>query len=285
MQIDALDRHWEKSTVTASLHDDGPITVTSQKVSAFTLKFPPGTARPGPPPTVVIDGQKAGALTLGSDFSWSGSFHREKSGWVSGPQPGGEARKRHGLQGPIDDAFMSAFLVVTPSATSRNARFDTWSRAEMERSLREWRRHFRGDARVKNDTEVTDADIAAYNLVLWGDPTSNVVLARIADKLPMGWNADKITVGKTSYASEGHALIAIYPNPLNPARYVVLNSGFTYREYDYLNNARQTPKLPDWAVVDLSVGPDSRHPGRIENADFFGEHWELRPATPVPGRP
>ena len=40
----------------------------------------------------------------------------------------------------------------------------------------------------------------------------------------------------------------IYPNPLNPKQYVVLNSGFTFREYDYLNNARQVPKLPDWAV-------------------------------------
>ena len=47
----------------------------------------------------------------------------------------------------------------------------------------------------------------------------------------------------------------IYPNPLNPKRYVVLNSGFTFREYDYLNNARQTPKLPDWAVIDVTTPP------------------------------
>ena len=84
---------------------------------------------------------------------------------------------------------------------------------------------------MKKDIEVSDADIAANNLVLWGDPTSNAVLARIADKLPIGWNAEKITVGKNSYPADGHALIAIYPNPLNPARYVVLNSGPTYREY------------------------------------------------------
>ena len=47
--------------------------------------------------------------------------------------------------------------------------------------------------------------------------------------------------------------VLIYPNPLNPKRYVVLNSGFTFREYDYLNNARQVPKLPDFAVVDVDV--------------------------------
>ena len=36
----------------------------------------------------------------------------------------------------------------------------------------------------------------------------------------------------------------VYPNPLNREKYVVLNSGLTYREYDDLNNARQVPKLP-----------------------------------------
>lgn len=71
---------------------------------------------------------------------------------------------------------------------------------------------------------------------------------------------------------------------LNPERYVVLNSGFTFREYDYLNNARQAPKLPDWAVVDLGELPSSRRPGRIAAAGFFGESWELLPDIPADGR-
>ena len=76
--------------------------------------------------------------------------------------------------------------------------------------------------------------------------------------------------------SATHAPILIYPNPLNPNRYVVLNSGFTFREYDYLNNARQIPKLPDWAFVDTTVPPDDRWPGKIVQAGFFNENWELQ---------
>jgi hypothetical protein len=68
----------------------------------------------------------------------------------------------------------------------------------------------------------------------------------------------------------------IYPNPLNPKRYVVLNSGFTFREYDYLNNARQVPRLPDFAVVDVDAPPSSRAPGRIVQAGFFDEEWKPR---------
>jgi hypothetical protein len=54
----------------------------------------------------------------------------------------------------------------------------------------------------------------------------------------------------------------------------VLNSGFTFREYDYLNNARQIAKLPDWAVVDITTPPNPRYPGKIVTAGFFNEEWK-----------
>ena len=69
----------------------------------------------------------------------------------------------------------------------------------------------------------------------------------------------------------------IYPNPLNPRRYVVLNSSFTFRDYAYLNNARQVPMLPDWAIVDVGTPPNAVRPGKVVAADFFDEHWQLRP--------
>ena len=49
----------------------------------------------------------------------------------------------------------------------------------------------------------------------------------------------------------------------------MINSGFTFREYDYLNNARQNAKLPDWAVVDINTPPSSRWPGAIADAGFL----------------
>jgi hypothetical protein len=150
--------------------------------------------------------------------------------------------------------------------------------AEQARAIKEWRRQFRGEPRVRQDRLLTDAEIAEHNLVLWGDPQSNRIYARLADKLPIRWTKDNVQVGKQRFPADSHALMAIYPNPLNPKRYVVVNSGFTFREYDYLNNARQTPKLPDWAVIDTRTPPDARAPGKVVAADFFGERWELRPA-------
>ena len=133
----------------------------------------------------------------------------------------------------------------------------------MQHAVTEWRRQFRGEAQVRDDRDITADDIANNNLILFGDPGSNKILARIAAKLPMKWPTE---------ASQ--ALIMIYPNPENPKRYVVLNSGFTFREFDYLNNARQTPKLPDWAIIDTATPPDARYPGKIVSAGFFNEDWK-----------
>src|SRR6476619_2126905 len=147
----------------------------------------------------------------------------------------------------------------------------------MRRSARGRRQKFRGEPRVKNDEDINDSDIAEHNLVLWGDPSSNKVLARIADKLPVKWTPTEVVAGSRKYPAGTHVPVLIYPNPLNPQRYVVLNSGFTFRDYDYLNNARQVAKLPDWAIVDLRTPPNSRFPGKIVDADFFAEHWGLKP--------
>jgi hypothetical protein len=114
------------------------------------------------------------------------------------------------------------------------------------------------------------------NLVLWGDPASNAVLRKIADRLPIGWNEREIAVGERHFPAAQHGLVLICPNPLNPKRYVVVNSGFTFREYDYLNNARQVPRLPDWGIVDLRTPPGTQYPGKIIAADFFDETWGIR---------
>jgi hypothetical protein len=191
----------------------------------------------------------------------------------------GKLRKRHGLQGPIDDAFMDSFLMVRPTGKSLHDKVGAWVDAEMAHAVAHWRKQFRGEARLKDDVAVTEDDIAANNLVLWGDPGSNKLLARITEKLPIRWDGESVRVGARSFPAAHHVPILIYPNPLNPKRYLVLNSGFTFREYDYLNNARQTPKLPDYAVVDVNVPASTRTPGGIAEAGFFNEQWELPAAS------
>lgn len=279
--LDELDQHWEPARVEASLEPAASrIRIGITNVSALTLAMSPGLAPLDPrlPVTIEIAGQTVQTARPRTDRSWTAQLHRVDGTWKSGPRPEtGALRKRHGLQGPIDDAFMDSFLFVRPTGTARYPEVDQWVRREMERAAREWRRHYRGDVRIQDDTAVTDADRAAHHLILWGDPASNAELGRIADRLPLRWSPTGIDTRARTHAADRHVALLIHPHPAHPNRYVVLNSGFTFREYDYLNNARQTPKLPDWAIVDVRVPPDSRRPGGIVEAGFFGEDWKESP--------
>jgi dienelactone hydrolase len=301
--IDALENHWAPTLVHLDTRLSNSISVSVKNVTAITIALRPASMRPDTDPTcspplpnqhiplsdpisvVVIDNsaknkedriQSVVKAPVQSDGSFFVRVHKQGTKWVLDPPPAG-LRKKHGLQGPVDDAFMDSFIFVRPTGTAANEKAGAWAKAEMERAIEHWRRHFRGDARVKDDTAVTDEDIQSANLVLWGDPASNAVMAKVAPKLPITWSGGEIKAGPKTFPAADHALICIYPNPLDPERYVVLNSSFTFREYDYLNNARQTPKLPDWAVIDLNTPPNSRYPGAIPAADFFGEKWELKP--------
>jgi Prolyl oligopeptidase family len=280
--VDELQEHWVRTRVHAKLTSQTTATIKTQNVNALTIDWPAGQCPLSLllKPTLEIDGQQIAVTRPKLDRSWRVHLRKNGNSWLEAlaPHEAGELVKKHGLQGPIDDAFMDSFVFVKPAVAGWNPKVDEWVKAEMDRAVFEWRRQFRGDVRVKSDTEITDADIAGSNLVLWGDPQSNPLIAKIAGKLPIKWSKDEIGANGKTHPAGTSAPVLIYPNPLNPNRYVVLNSSFTYREYDYLNNARQVAKLPDWAVIDISQPRTSRAPGGIADAGFFDEKWQWKPA-------
>ncbi|HRX80124.1 MAG TPA: hypothetical protein P5307_13725, partial [Pirellulaceae bacterium] len=277
VEITGLEQHWEQARVEASIAGASHIKIESSNVSGLSLSMDAGECPLylRTPVKVEVNGKVYYASRPMSDRSWSFHLWEGEPTDKAGP-PSEGLLKRHDLQGPIDDAFMDSFIVVRPTGTANHEAVDQWTRSELEHFVTHWRRHFRGDAVVKNDTDITESDVNNSNLILFGDPASNQFIGQIADKLPIRWMSDSLVVGESTFDAAHHAPAMIYPNPLNPDRYIVLNSGFTFREFAYLNNARQVPKLPDWAVIDLRTPADSLWPGNVVAADFFGERWELK---------
>ena len=273
--VDSLEKHWERARVDAEITGENSVSVETANVAAFTLAMDAGHCPldPARRAVVTIDNQKVTMPGPMSDRSWTAHFRKQKNQWAaadSSAAPG--LHKRHGLQGPIDDAFLDSFIFVTPTDTPRAPGVAKWVTAQEDRAIAEWRRQFRGEVQVRDDKDISDADIASSNLILWGDPGSNRVLARIALWLPVQWTADAVVMGKNRFPADTHAPILIYPNPLNPKKYIVLNSGFTFWEYAARSNATQTPKLPDYAVIDTT---NPRYPARVVLAGFFNEDWRL----------
>lgn len=268
--VDGLEQHWTRARVEAERVAPDVIKATTTNVSALTFSITNPT-KPLPNATflVALDGQVIRAPSVFVDGSGSAHFERQKNIWKLVTEPSlQDLRKRHGLQGPIDDAFMDSFFMVRPTGKPMNDQIGAWTKSAMSDAVREWRLQFRGDAPVKDDTAITDADIANSNLIIWGDPRSNRLFARIAAKLPLHWDRSKFTVAGTTYSFQDHVPILIYPNPLNSKHYVVLNSGFTFADEAPTSNALQIPKLPDYAVLDFNTGV-------LEAAGFFDEDWQF----------
>ena len=261
VRIEGLQEHWQRADVKARLNDDNVITAETKNVTSLAFKDVRASA-------VVLDGQR---FTF--RFNEPPRFARRNGTWrrVNGFSG---LTKRPGLTGPIDDAFMESFVFVRPTGQPLNATVGNWVNGEIAYATKLWRDVFRGDVLIKNDTALTQSDIQNKNLILWGDPSSNAVLGRIIKRLPLQWNKERLMFRGQNYDAAHHAPILIFPNPLNPQRYVVLNSGIDFRADGYGNNALQTPKLPDWALVDLREAPGARWPGKIVEAGFFNESWQ-----------
>lgn len=260
VRVEGMNQQWERGEVVAELEGDS-ITATTKNISA--LRFFPKS----PVKNVKIDGQTLAGGT---------QFHLADGKWAAGPATQEGLVKDPTLCGPVDHAFMSSFVFVRPTGTPLHEKTGAWAKGELDHAIGFWRKVFRGEAPLKDDNAISEADIANSNLVLWGDPSSNAVLKKILTKLPLTWDASKLSFAGADHASADTMPILIFPNPLNPKKYIVLNSGPTFREDALLNNSQQIPKLPDWSIIDINSAPDGKWPGKVVATGFFDERWKVK---------
>ncbi len=257
--IDGLEQHFDRATIDAERDAaKSAFTIKTQNISRLVLTDTAAAK------TVAIDGE-----TLNVKPAASLLLVRKGGHWQTANPATSDTslRKQHNLQGPINDAFFDAFLCVNPTGTPNNAIAGERAKQEQERFAKMFTREFLGEARAKDDTAITDADIAANNLVLFGDPGSDRLIAKIAAKLPIKWTKDSIVVGDKTYSAAEHVPVLIYPNPLNPKRYVVINTG--------LVAARGATAYGDYAILKVSKQADGSIAAETATEGVFDEAWRL----------
>ena len=262
VSLDGLEKHYERAEVDAQRTVGGvSYEIKTRNLTRLVLRE---TEHAG---QITIDGEKL-KVTAGPEIT----LDRNASKWTV-VKNGAEAglHKTHALQGPIDDAFLDPFLLVRPTGTPWNAEVNQQALRSMERFDRLWGRFFRGHPFVKDDKDVTEADLAKYHVVLFGDPGSNKWIAAINGKLPFTWTQQSVTLGGKTYPAQESFPAMIYPNPLNPSKYVVLNTGLTIEDRGY-NGDYRTPLWGDYAVVKVKLG--AAVPELI-SAGLFDENWQL----------
>lgn len=256
LEITGLEAHWQDSRIDANFVQPDSLQLTTRNVASLKVH------RPLPKGCKIHLDRSTIALAADSPVT---AFQKVDGSWQRvAATPPVQGKKHPGQQGPIDDAFLGPFLVVTPSGHSSDPALDAWVQFELEHFKSRWRALFRGDLRIISDNEVTPDDAARYHLVLFGTPESNKLIPDALATMPLSWPDDPKQV-----------LLSIYPNLKHAGRYVVLNSGPTFREAHDRTNSLQNPKLGDWAIIDLSEPPGAERPGRIVKTGFFDENWQL----------
>src|SRR5262249_7950545 len=107
--VDALGQHWERARLNAEIVGDSGVNIETANVTAFSIEMESGgcVLDATRKPAVTIDGQKLTVAGPLSDRSWQVHFRKAGDQWAAVDSPlAAGLHKHHGLQGPIDDAFL-----------------------------------------------------------------------------------------------------------------------------------------------------------------------------------
>jgi hypothetical protein len=283
IEVLRLNTHYERSEISADVHVDGSLEIAKPgNIKRFAI-YPP--VLPGPGAKVRIGGSDVALPKPHTAGPPQPLVFDERGGkWRlldSRADPASQG-KRPGVQGPIDDAFTGPFLCVRGTGRPWNPEIGAWADACLRRFAYEWARYMRGDLPVKDDVDVTDADVRSKNLILFGDPGSNLWIRRALPKLPLSWSRTQVQIGGRKYPADLHAPALVCANPLPGAadRYLVINSGHTFHEAEFSTlNYLLFPRLGDWAIMKISPGAKAWLPSAgtfpevAVSTGLFDENW------------
>lgn len=290
LQLLKLRQHYVRAEIRARLAEqtlliDSPVNILRFAIDTAMLPAIPDRVRIGQAEFEYPRSQNRLVMEL-TDDGWRILNEENPRSAVSEMQI---QEKRPGIQGPIDDAFCSPFLCVRGTGTPWNPDIQAYADLSLRRFAAEWKQYFRGELRIKDDSDVTTDDLDQYNLILFGDPGSNSLIARALSSLPIKWTKDSLHANGMQWPSASHLPAMIYPSsirastandPSKPGevnqRYVVLNSGHTFRKDDLAAfNYLLYPRWGDWAV--LKIGESAaQNPSAAENVidvGYFDEQW------------
>ena len=242
------------------------IDLTTDNVASVEIRISDELLDTAKPVTVVADGEEVFAGAVEGDAIGA---------QVADPAPtAGDLRKRKGLCGPLEDVFNGPFVAVAGSQGSDEEKQQllSWT----QKWMLEWDAFADGIPPGLLDADVTDAMISERNLVLFGTPGTNSIIARIANQLPVEFVDGGYSIGGKTYTGDTVGLALCYPNPLNPERYVLVYSGADPGANLGMNHKHDL--LPDYCV--FTTDERYKHDDMYRHlcAGFFDLNWQFDPA-------
>ena len=268
VRVDQAASPREFMVVDAEITGPNAIRVDSQNVLALSLSPVIDTSQPvrvvwnGEPRTVAAD---HGRLALTA--------------------PGYQAaagEKNAAVAGPLGEIYNTPFAIVTGTASADPA-MKEMCRRKAEAAVNFWQQWQRQPPRVFLDSEISDADAARYSLLLIGGPEAN----RVARKFGLVEIApDHVTIRGRFFAATDARVQVIYPNPLNPQRYVLLAGANSAGALSLWTPDRLRDADFDFVIEDGHVPPGSERVSAPEiwvAGGWFDRRWQIDDSLIVSG--
>ena len=228
--VEQIRTYGQKAAVDASLEPGDAIRINSENILALTLRPPEGIKNTA----IILDGQNLGTNDLSEPQSFGKTAASDRWEPISGGFP---VQKRHDSSGPFSDLFYHGLVMVPgESGTEEETHFNVLLAANSARYFNErnggvHRGGIMGENSVNlpiiPDRKLSEELMRSRNLLLFGTFSSNSVLKGFKGRIPLELNGDTIRLCGHTYTNKYAAVIAVFPHPDNPDRYVAVHGGLT----------------------------------------------------------
>ncbi|MCK5801565.1 MAG: prolyl oligopeptidase family serine peptidase [Lentisphaeria bacterium] len=288
IRIDAKWRPDALATVNANAVDRNHVILTTENVQTVSILRSPQIFTLDLPLFVQIDGERVifPPRDLNTAPTWS-TLERSALGWNDIRQTPSlpTVRKRPGLEGPINEAFLAPFVLVVGTCGSLDKRV-FWMR-EARAFAKEWKRRNGAPCSFIRDTDCSETIAQNHNLILLGDGRENSVSARLEGQKSF---ADAVAplAARIQWAGPDAGFLVVHPNPEHPDRLVVLHAAngipAIYQAWGRFGNwfnwgVYDSKKYFDFAVYDnRSSSPES-----MLVLGYFDTEWSMNRGVEIEG--
>jgi pimeloyl-ACP methyl ester carboxylesterase len=136
-------------------------------------------------------------------------------------------RKIPQIEGNISEIITSPFAVVIGTISNDSLMTNIIPQKAQE-FIDYWKNWQKYEPRVFKDTEISEADINKYSLILYGDAEANSVVKKLGDKIPLNVSPREIEIAGRIFQAKDANVQMIYPHPLNSERHVLIIGATSY---------------------------------------------------------
>jgi pimeloyl-ACP methyl ester carboxylesterase len=129
--------------------------------------------------------------------------------------------KTPNTEGNITEIITSPFAVVIGTISNDSLMIKMINKKSQE-FITYWKNWQKYNPRIYKDTELTDAEMSKYSLMLFGDAEANLITKKLSNKIPLKISSQEIEITGRTFAAKDACVQMIYPHPNNPERHILV---------------------------------------------------------------